>query len=38
MDNSTFAHHFREALDQKHLKQIELIHYAEEHGVTELVV
>ena len=33
MDNFVFAHRFRVVLEQKHLKQIELIHYAEEHGV-----
>jgi alanine-synthesizing transaminase len=33
MDNLTFAHRFREALEKKHLKQIELVRYAETRGV-----
>ena len=33
MDNLTFALRFREALEKKHLKQIELVRYAETRGV-----
>ena len=33
MDNLVFARRFREALDKKQLKQIELVHYAAEQGV-----
>ena len=33
MDNLTFSLRFREALEKKHLKQIELVRYAETRGV-----